>query len=60
MDNDVTLSRRPDKADMGVKPGELSWVHGLAIDPQGNLYLGDIMGQWPHSLHEQEALGALK
>ena len=35
----------PDKADMGVKPGELSWVHGLAIDPQGNLYLGDIMGQ---------------
>jgi DNA-binding beta-propeller fold protein YncE len=35
----------PDEADMGVKTGELSWVHGLAIDPQGNLYLGDIMGQ---------------
>ena len=28
-----------------VEPGELSWVHGLAVDIQGNLYLGDIMGQ---------------
>ena len=27
------------------KPGELAWVHGLAIDRKGNLYLGDIMGQ---------------
>ncbi|MBP90569.1 MAG: hypothetical protein CMJ64_28310 [Planctomycetaceae bacterium] len=35
----------PDEVDAGVKPGELSWVHGLAIDAQGNLYLGDIMGQ---------------
>ena len=35
----------PDEPDMGVKPGELSWVHGLAIDLQGNVYLGDIMGQ---------------
>ncbi len=35
----------PDAADMKVNPGELSWVHGLAIDSQGNLYLGDIMGQ---------------
>ncbi|MCH2213242.1 MAG: peptidyl-alpha-hydroxyglycine alpha-amidating lyase family protein [Fuerstiella sp.] len=35
----------PDEVDSGVKPGELSWVHGLAIDLHGNLYLGDIMGQ---------------
>ena len=35
----------PDEVDMGVKPGELSWVHGLAVDAEGNLYLGDIMGQ---------------
>ena len=35
----------PDEADSGVKPGELSWVHGLAVDAKGNLYLGDIMGQ---------------
>jgi len=27
------------------KPGELDWVHGLAVDSQGNLYLGDIQGQ---------------
>ena len=28
-----------------AKPGELAWVHGLAIDATGNLYLGDIMGK---------------
>jgi DNA-binding beta-propeller fold protein YncE len=27
------------------KPGELDWVHGIAVDAQGNLYLGDIQGQ---------------
>ena len=26
-------------------PGELDWVHGIAVDSQGNLYLGDIKGQ---------------
>jgi len=26
------------------KPGELSWVHGIAVDSQGNLYLSDIQG----------------
>jgi DNA-binding beta-propeller fold protein YncE len=26
------------------KPGELDWVHGIAVDSQGNLYLGDIQG----------------
>ena len=35
----------PDKAGLGVKPGELSWVHGIAVDARGDLYLGDIMGQ---------------
>ncbi len=35
----------PDEADAGVQAGELSWVHGLDIDANGNLYLGDIMGQ---------------
>jgi len=35
----------PDKPNLGVKPGELSWVHGMAVDAGGNLYLGDIMGQ---------------
>ena len=35
----------PNEPDMGAKPGELSWAHGLDVDGQGNLYLGDIMGQ---------------
>ena len=26
-------------------PGELNWVHCLALDSQGNLYAGDIMGK---------------
>lgn len=26
------------------KPGELNWVHGIALDSQGNLYLTDIQG----------------
>ena len=35
----------PNEPDMGAKPGELSWAHGLDIDGQGNVYVGDIMGQ---------------
>jgi hypothetical protein len=27
------------------KPGELDWVHGIAIDSKSNLYLGDIQGK---------------
>jgi len=27
------------------KAGELDWVHGIAVDGQGNLYLGDIQGR---------------
>ncbi len=27
------------------KAGELDWAHGIAVDSQGNLYLGDIQGQ---------------
>ncbi|HPO12413.1 MAG TPA: peptidyl-alpha-hydroxyglycine alpha-amidating lyase family protein [Candidatus Hydrogenedentes bacterium] len=27
------------------KPGELNWVHGIALDAQGNLFLGDINGK---------------
>jgi hypothetical protein len=26
------------------KQGELDWVHGVALDTKGNLYLGDIQG----------------
>jgi len=27
------------------EPGELDWVHGIAADSKGNLYLGDIQGK---------------
>ena len=27
------------------KPGELTWVHGIAIDAKGNIYAGDILGE---------------
>ena len=33
------------------KPGELDWVHGIAVDSQGSLYLGDIQGHGRRSSH---------
>jgi hypothetical protein len=30
---------------VGQRSGELEWVHALAVDRQGNLYLGDIQGR---------------
>jgi hypothetical protein len=29
----------------GKEAGALDWVHGLAVDARGDLYLGDIEGQ---------------
>jgi DNA-binding beta-propeller fold protein YncE len=29
----------------GAKPGELNWVHGIAVDAKGDFYLGDIRGK---------------
>lgn len=29
---------------LGQKPGEVDWLHAMAVDDQGNLYLGDIKG----------------
>ncbi len=34
----------PKGADGQEKPGELNWVHGIALDSKGNIYLGDIKG----------------
>ncbi len=27
------------------RPGEVNWVHAIALDSQGNMYLGDIIGR---------------
>lgn len=35
----------PKGCDGAEKPGELNWVHALAFDSCGNLYLGDIVGK---------------
>ena len=35
----------PMAADYKAKPGELSWVHCIAVDSHDNLYLGDIRGR---------------
>jgi sugar lactone lactonase YvrE len=40
----------------GQKPGELDWVHALAIDRHGNLYLGDIQGRKAQRFLRAEAV----
>jgi hypothetical protein len=35
----------PKGADGKEQPGELNWVHGLALDAGGNIYAGDIVGK---------------
>ncbi len=35
----------PKGEDGKEKPGELNWVHAIAVDPSGALYLGDINGK---------------
>src|ERR1043165_3179253 len=35
----------PKAEDGQEKPGELNWVHAIALDSRGNVYLGDIIGK---------------
>ena len=35
----------PKATDSEEKPGELNWVHCIALDSKGNVYLGDIQGK---------------
>lgn len=35
----------PKGQDGQEKPGECNWVHAIAVDSQGNLYVGDIIGR---------------
>ena len=35
----------PKGADGLERPGEVNWVHCIAVDSKGNLYVGDIKGR---------------
>jgi hypothetical protein len=35
----------PKGEDGQEKPGELNWLHGIALDSRGNVYLSDIIGR---------------
>jgi hypothetical protein len=35
----------PKAEDAKEKPGELNWVHAIALDSKGNIYAGDIIGK---------------
>jgi hypothetical protein len=35
----------PKGVDGEEKPGDLNWVHAIALDSQGNIYATDIVGQ---------------
>lgn len=41
----LTLWTVPKGRDGDEKPGECNWVHAIAEDSQGNLYVGDILGK---------------
>ena len=41
----LQLWTAPKGADGLEKPGELNWVHAIALDSKGNLYAGDIKGK---------------
>lgn len=36
------------------RPGEVNWLHGVAVDSQGNLYVGDILGKRAQKLLRRE------
>ncbi len=40
----LSLWTFPKGEDGKERPGELNWLHGIALDVQGNLFLGDIIG----------------
>jgi hypothetical protein len=41
----LSLWTIPKGEDGKEQPGEVNWLHGLAVDSQGNLFLGDIKGK---------------
>ncbi len=43
----------------GQRAGEVDWVHAMAVDQGGNLYLGDIQGRRPQKFLRMEPAGRL-
>lgn len=41
----LELATIPKGLDGKEQPGDLNWVHALAVDSKGNIYAGDIIGQ---------------
>jgi len=41
----LQLTSFPKGIDGREYPGDLNWVHSIAVDRKGNLYLGDIIGK---------------
>ena len=41
----LQLWSMPKGTDGAEQPGDLNWVHAVAVDSAGNLYLGDIIGK---------------
>ncbi len=47
----------PKGKDGQERPGELNWVHGIAVDSRGNIYATDIMGQRAQKFVRQAGQG---
>jgi len=44
----------PKGKDGQQQPGEVNWLHAVAVDSRGNLYVGDIRGQRAQKLVRQQ------
>lgn len=44
----------PKGADGQEQPGDVNWIHAVAVDSQGNLYVGDIIGKRAQKLVRQQ------
>ncbi len=44
----------PKGADGDEQPGQVNWLHALALDSRGNIYVGDIMGKRAQKLVRTE------
>jgi hypothetical protein len=43
----------PKGEDGKERPGEVNWLHAVAVDSDGNLYVGDIRGRQAQKLLRQ-------